>query len=200
MKRSLLLRTMLAAAVAAAAASLLYVSQRRADAAVRAVIVQLSADPVVVARHRAESAGQTFDAEAHRRQVVAEQNEFLGRLGAKGVAFSVVGVDAPNGPAGEVSRIEFRFNYVYNGVALAVPEAAVPVIEAMPGVRSVHRDLGTQLHLDNAVKYVRAPGLYGNPPQVKMGDALRTEGVHGEGVYIAVLDTGVDWAHPMFGE
>ncbi|HEX8285510.1 MAG TPA: S8 family serine peptidase [Pyrinomonadaceae bacterium] len=199
MKRRLALRTLLVAVVALAAASLLFVSQRGASAAAGVYIVELSADPVVVAKHRAESAGQAFDVESYRRQVVAQQNDFLGRLAAKGVVFNVVGVDAPNGPAGEVSRIQFRFNYVYNGVTLAVPATAVPVIEKMSGVKSVHADTGLEMYLDRAVKYVRAPELYGNPPQVRMGDALQTSGVHGEGVYIAVIDTGIDWTNPMFG-
>ncbi|MCA1615102.1 MAG: S8 family serine peptidase [Acidobacteria bacterium] len=199
MKRSLLIRSLLVAVVLSVAASLLFFWQQRAGATVRPYIVELSADPVIVAKFRAESAGQPFDVEAYRAQVVAQQNDFLARLAAKGVAASVVSVDAPNGPNGEVSNIQFRFNYVYNGVTLAVPASAVPTIESMDGVKSVHEDEAVELHLDNAVKYVRAQQLYGNPPQVKMGDALQTAGVHGEGIYIAVIDTGVDWAHPMFG-
>ncbi|HEX8191130.1 MAG TPA: S8 family serine peptidase [Pyrinomonadaceae bacterium] len=200
MKRSLPLRSLLAALVLAAAASLLAVWQQGAGAAaVKTYIVELSADPVVVAKARAESAGQGFDAESYRRQVVAQQNDFLGRLAAKGVVYNVVGVDAPNGPAGEVSNIQFRFNYVYNGVTLALPEAAVPTVEKMSGVKSVHEDTGLEMYLDRAVRYVRAPELYGNPPQVKMGDALQTSGVHGEDVNIAVIDTGIDWTNPMFG-
>ena len=200
MKRSLLLRSLLVAFISAAAASLLFVSQRGADAAPGGVIVELTSDPVAVAKFRAEAAGQLFDTEGYRRQIVAEQNDFLARLGAKGVVFTVTGVNAPNGPAGEVSNIPFRFNYVYNGIALTVPEAAIPVIRAMPGVKSVHKDEPVAPHLDRAVNYVRAPALYGDPAQVRMGDALQTSGVHGEGIYIAVVDTGVDWTNPMFGE
>jgi subtilisin family serine protease len=199
MKRRLVLRSLLAALVLGVAASVLFFWQQKAGATVRAYIVELSADPVIVAKFRAESAGQTFDVESYRRQIVAQQNDFLARLGSKGVGFNVVGVDAPNGPNGEVSNIQFRFNYVYNGVTLAVPESAIPAIEAMEGVKSVHRDEGVELHLDRALKYARAPELYGNPPQVKMGDALQTSGVHGEGVNIAVIDTGIDWTNPMFG-
>src|ERR671932_1376370 len=140
MKRSVTLRSLVLVLAVAAAVSLLFVWQQRTSAAVNPYIVELSADPVVVAKFRAEAAGQPFDLEAYRQQVVAQQNDFLSRLAAKGVAFNVVGVDAPNGPAGEVSKIQFRFNYVYNGVTVAVPEAAVPTIEAMSGVKSVHRD------------------------------------------------------------
>jgi subtilisin family serine protease len=185
--------------VLAAAALLLSASQQRAGAAVKSYIVELAADPVVVAKARAEAAGREFDEAAYRRQVVAGQDEFLARLSAAGVPFRVVSVDAPNGPNGEVSNIEFRFNYVYNGVTLEVAEAAVPIIEAMSGVKAVHPNGEIFTHLDHGVKYTRAPALYGNPPKVRMGDELQREGYHGEGIYIAVLDTGVEWQHPMFG-
>jgi subtilisin family serine protease len=168
-------------------------------AAVKAVIVQLNSEPVVVAKARAEATGQDFDAAAYRQAIIAEQEQFLSQLSSKGVQFNVVSVNAPNGPAGEVSNIQFRFNYVYNGVTLAVPESAIPIIEAMDQVKSVHPDQEFTMHLDNGVKYTRAPSLYGQPPQIKMGDALQSGGIHGEGIYIAVLDTGVEWAHPMFG-
>ena len=200
MKRSLLLRSLLVALVVAAAASLLTVWQQRAGAAaVGTYIVELSADPVVVAKYRAEAAGQAFDVESYRRQVVAQQNDFLARLAAKGVVFNVVGVDAPNGPAGEVSNIQFRFNYVYNGVTLEVPESALPALKKVEGVAAVHETTPFYPALDRALNYVRAPGLYGNPPKLTAFDTLDTGGVHGEGITVAVVDTGVDWTHPMFG-
>lgn len=201
MKRSLLLRSLYVALAFAFALSLLALAQRGAgaQATTKSVIVELASDPVVVAKYRAESSGQPFDVNAYRQQVIAEQNDFLSRLSAKGVQFSVANVDAPNGPNGEVSNIQFRFNYVYNGVTLSVPEVAVPVIEKMSGVKAVHPNAPISMFLDHAVDYVRAPLLYGNPPQVKMGDALQSGGYEGQGVNIAVIDTGIDWTHPMFG-
>ncbi|MCA1615997.1 MAG: S8 family serine peptidase [Acidobacteria bacterium] len=170
-----------------------------ASAAAKSVIVQLKGDPVVVAKAAAEASGREFDEAAYRQQIVGAQDEFLNQLSAAGVQFNVVGVDAPNGPAGEIAYIDFRFNYVYNGVTLVVPEAAIPAIEAMSQVESVQPNGEIELHLDNGVKYTRAPSLYGQPAQIKMGDALATGGYHGEGVNVAVIDTGVEWQHPMFG-
>ncbi len=172
----------------------------RAIAAPQAVIVQLNSEPVVVAKAKAEASNQNFDAAAYRQQLLTEQNQFLDQLRAAGVEYSLVSVDAPNGPNGEVTNIQFRFNYVFNGMTLAVPVEAMNTIKGMSQVKSVHRDEPVELHLNNAVKYTRAPSLYGTPPQIKMGDGLATAGgVHGEGIYIAVIDTGIDWAHPMFG-
>jgi len=201
MKAHLNLRSLCLALVFALAAlfALAPAPTASADSALKGIIVELEGEPAAVAKALAEESGRPFDVQTYRQQVVAEQNDFLNRLGAAGVRFTVAGVDAPNGPNGEVSRIDFRYSYVLNGVALVVPADAVPAVRAMSGVKAVHNDDKLELHLDHGVGYTRAPQLYGNPPQVRMGDELRTDGVHGEGVYIAVLDTGVDWSHPMFG-
>ena len=172
---------------------------RRATAAPQAVIVQLKSDPAVVAKAKAEATNQNFDLAGYRQQILAEQNEFLSQLSAAGISYTVSGVDAPNGASGEVSSIQFRYSYVFNGIALAVPAEAIDTIRAMGMVKSVHNDEPINMQLDNAIKYVRAPSLYGKPPQVRTGDALNTGGVEGQGVNIAVVDTGIDWAHAMFG-
>jgi len=171
----------------------------RTFATSQGVIVQLKGDPVVVAKAAAEARGQNFDVQEYRRQLMAEQERFLDQLRAAGIDFSVANVDAPNGLNGEVTNIQFRYNYVLNGMALTVPESALNTIKAMSMVKAVHKDEPISMHLDNGVKYTRAPSLYGQPPQIKMGDALATGGYHGEGIYIAIVDTGIEWQHPMFG-
>jgi subtilisin family serine protease len=168
-----------------------------ARAAVKTVIVELAGEPVAVAKYRAEQAGEQFDTETYRRQVIAEQESFLQRAAAAGVSYKVAGVSAPNGDV--TADVTFRFNYVYNGVALEVAEAAVPVLEGLEGVRDVHDTPEMTVHLDRAIDYTRASGLYGNPPRLTQFDEAATGGLHGEGIIVAVIDTGVDWAHPMFG-
>ncbi len=197
MKRRLVPRAIILLVVVAA--TLLAFSNRNvgARAAVKTVIVQLASDPVVVAKFRAESAGQPFDVQSYRRQVIAEQETFLTRATVAGIAYTVAGVNAPNG---EVTvPIQFRFNYVYNGVTLEVPESAVPLLKKINGVVAVHETTPFYPALDRAVNYVRVPALYGNPPRLTASDTLDTGGVHGEGMTVAVIDTGVDWTHPMFG-
>src|SRR2546421_8786688 len=202
MSKSRLMKTSLlsvAAALLIAAALAVSSFVDRTIAAPQPVIVELRSNPVVVAKALAEARGQNFDALTYRQQLIAEQNQFLNQLSAAGVQFNMMSVDAPNGPNGEVTNIQFRYNYVFNGLTLAVPDSAIPTIEGMSLGKSVHKDEQISMQLDNAVKYVRAPSLYGNPPQVRMGDSLNTGGVHGEGIYIAIIDTGIDWTHPMFG-
>ncbi|HWN08222.1 MAG TPA: hypothetical protein VNO50_02925, partial [Pyrinomonadaceae bacterium] len=165
--------------------------------AVKTVIVQLSREPVVVARYRAGLAGQSFDANAYKQQVIADQNTFLQRAVASGIPYIVAGVSAPNGAV--TADIKFRFNYVYNGVTLVVPEHAIAALKNLEGVVGVYEAEELIVSLDRSVNYVRAPQLYGNPPKLSQFDQLGTPGYHGEGMIVAVIDTGVDWSHPMFG-
>ena len=133
MNRHLAPRVVIIAVAVAIAASLLAFSNRNAGAqeAVKTVIVQLASEPVVVAKFRAESAGQPFDVQAYRQQVIAEQETFLSRAAAAGVPYVVSGVNAPNGEV--TAPIQFRFNYVYNGVTLDVPESALPALKQVEG-------------------------------------------------------------------
>jgi subtilisin family serine protease len=168
-----------------------------AQSPLASVIVELAGDPVVVAKARAQAQGRIFDTESYRQQVIAEQQQFLTRLTAAGVPYRVSSVTAPNGPA--TPTIEYRYNYVYNGIALEAPQQIMPIIAALPGVLGVHPNLPMQLHLDRAIDYTRASQLYGNPPRLTQFDTLSTGGLEGEGVNIAVIDSGVDWTHEMFG-
>jgi subtilisin family serine protease len=171
----------------------------RSLAAPQAVIIELNSDPVVVAKAKAEANKQTFDAVTYRNQILNEQNSLLSQLSSAGIQYSVVAVNAPNGLNGETSNIQFRYNYVFNGITLAVDPSAIETIRSLSTVKSVHNDEPITMQLDQAVEYVRAPSLYGNPPQVHMGDSLNSGGVEGQGINIAVIDTGIDWTHPMFG-
>src|SRR5215510_14119362 len=119
-------------------------------AAPQAVIIELKSDPVVVAKAKAEASGQQFDPISYRQKLITEQNNFLGQLSAAGINFSQVSVDAPNGPNGEVTRIQFRYNYVFNGLTLAVDSAAVETIRRMGAVKSVHNDEPITMQLDHA--------------------------------------------------
>ena len=168
-----------------------------AAAPLKSIIVELKGDPVVVAQAKASAAGQSFNAEAYRQQVIAEQQQFLNQLSLAGVPYVISSVTAPNGPV--TSTIPFQFNYVFNGIAMEVPEQTLPLFETIEDVLGVHPNAEVKLHLDHAVDYTRAPQLYGAPPRLSQFDTLNTGGLEGEGVNIAVVDTGVDWSHEMFG-
>jgi len=168
-----------------------------AQTTLKSIIVELKGDPVVVAQAKAKAAGQNFNAESYRQQVIAEQQAFLNKLQLAGVPYVISSVNAPNGPA--TPNLQFRFTYVYNGIALEVPEQTLPLFETIEGIVGIHPNEPIQVHLDRAVDYTRASEVYGNPPRIGAFDSLNTGGVEGDGVNIAVIDTGVDWSHEMFG-
>jgi subtilisin family serine protease len=199
MNRTLMLRVFCFALALALLMALVPYSRRSAAARelVKTVIVELEGEPTIVAKYRAETEGRPFDLQAYRQRLIAAQDELLSRVSAAGIPYVVSGVEAPNGDL--TAAIKFRFNYVYNGITLEVPAAAVPVLESLEGVAAVHEAEQMFAHLDRAVSYVRAPQLYGQPPRLTQFDQASTGGAHGEGMIVAVIDTGIDWTHPMFG-
>src|SRR5262245_61303349 len=168
-----------------------------AQTPLKSIIVQLKGDPVVVAQAKARAAGRSFDAEAYRQTVLAEQQQFLNQLALAGVPYVISSVNAPNGPV--TPNIQFRFNYVFNGIAMEVPEQTLPIFGRIDDVLNWLPNSPVTAHLDHAVDYTRAPLVYGNPPKLTQFDTLNTGGLEGDGVNIAVVDTGVDWSHEMFG-
>lgn len=198
MKRSLLVRNAsIILAILLVFLALPLASHGGTQVLMKTVIVELASDPVVVAKFYSEQSGQQFDAAAYRQRVVSEQERFLERVRAAGINHTVAAVNAPNGDT--TASIVFRFNYVYNGVTLVVPASAIPLIRSLDGVAGVHEAEEMRADLDRAVNYTRASQLYGNPPKVNQFDEINTGGLHGEGMIVAVIDTGVDWTHPMFG-
>jgi len=165
------------------------------------VIVQLTTEPAAVWKAREERAGRSVSAEAlqtQRNGIRSEQDAFLGALAARGVSFDIDGVDVPNFDGSPAGRVDFRYNLVYNGIALNVPANAVSVIRSMPQVRSVRPSRDLKLDLEKSVSYVRAPQNYGQYAELTPFDSFN-EGYEGQGINVAVLDTGIDWTHAMFG-
>src|SRR5262249_53776508 len=106
-----------------------------AQSPLTSVIVELKGDPVVVAQAKAKAAGRSFDPEAYRQTVVAEQQQFLNNLTLAGVPYTISSVAAPNGPV--TPALQFRFNYVFNGIAMEVPEQTLPIFGKIDDVLAV---------------------------------------------------------------
>ena len=129
---------------------------------------------------------------AYRNGLTAAQNRFLTDLTGRGQTFQVQSVTLNN------VTFQLRYTLVYNGLALTVLPAAIPVIKALPQVKAVHPNTRFFTTLDQSVPYTRAPEVYGSVPELTQFDNAH-EGYEGQGMYISVIDTGVDWTHPMFG-
>jgi subtilisin family serine protease len=167
----------------------------------RSVIIEFKTDPGAVWKAKMQKSGQPITDEqlqAYRNSVMAEQNQFLEQLKAQGVNYTIDGVDLKDFAGNVAGRADFRFNLVMNGVTLVVPNSAVKAIEAMPQVKRVVPNTILKLDLNHSVKYINAPAVYGQYQELTPFDNFR-EGYEGQGINVAVLDTGIEWQHPMFG-
>jgi len=167
----------------------------------KSVIIQLNGEPAAVWKARQQRAGVTVTDEAlqaYRNSITASQNAFLADLESRGVSYQIDGVDIKDVNGDIQMRADYRFNLVLNGITLSVPAAAIPTIKAMPQVKSVKPNDYLTLDLNKSVGYINAPAVYGQYAELTPFDDFR-EGYEGQGMNIAVLDTGIDWTHPMFG-
>ena len=171
-----------------------------AFAGTTSVIVELQQEPAAVAAANAKAAGSPMseaDVEAYRASLRASHAAFLDTLRQKGIAFEVGGVTLENA-AGEPVRFHFTYTLVLNGLNLRVAPEAVATIAAMPEVKAVHEDEMLYTALDVSADYVRAPEVYGAIKELTATDNAN-EGYEGQGIYISVIDTGIEWFHEQFG-
>jgi uncharacterized repeat protein (TIGR01451 family) len=90
------------------------------------------------------------------------------------------------------ARELFRLQRVMNAVAVLVEPAKLDQIRALPGVKRV-RVIAPEYPVNaTSVPFIGAPQLWANTLGLP-------EDITGAGVRIGIIDTGVDYQHPMFG-
>jgi subtilisin family serine protease len=166
------------------------------------VIVQLKGDPGAVYRARTQKSGGTVSdqqLQAYRDQLRGSQDQFLASLKARGINFAVDSVDIKGFDGATAATVQYRYTMVLNGVGMTLPKASLSILKSMPEVKSVSPNTQYHVALSKSVDYIDAPRLYGSNPNDLTQFATYPDGNEGQGVYVAVLDTGIDWTHPMFG-
>jgi hypothetical protein len=190
-----------AASMAALLALPFFVSTATSNNSLVSVIVELRDEPGAVYKARSEKSGGAVSQDqlkAYRDQLSAKQDDFLKALVANGVPAAVVTRNVKNYDGSVAAPVPLRYTLVLDGMALNVPESAIGLIRSMPQVKSVHADERLTTNLNNSVPYIRAPQVYGKYPELTPFDTLN-EGYEGQGMYVSIIDTGIDWTHPMFG-
>ena len=85
----------------------------------------------------------------------------------------------------------YRTQRVYNGIAVRARPGQIAELAALPGVAAIHRIVPAQPDNATSVPYLDAPLLWEG-----LAGALPARG---EGMRIAVIDTGIDYLHADFG-
>lgn len=155
------------------------------------VILEFDQSPVAVWQRLHPGA----DLAAYAAQLGARHEEFLAQLRERCLDAQVgstrVLTEGKDGP--QAAEVAHRFTHVFNGIGVLMTGAMVPEVARMPGVRTITlNEERAYLTLDRSVPFTGAPGVWERrDPSDRM--------VRGEGVVVAVIDTGIDWTHPAFG-
>lgn len=89
--------------------------------------------------------------------------------------------------AGSNVQVLYQVKNVLNGFAVRTDEAGAEMIRNIPGVKSV------------SVMELHERGHVGSVPLIGGPEVWRNFGVLGEGIKVAVIDTGIDYIHTNFG-
>ncbi len=149
-----------------------------------AVIVELSEYPVALVKGINKVAGKTTtktEEKTIQQKVVTQQQKFKNNISAKGIK----------------AKVGYTYNYTFNGMSLKVKASEVKDLLSIEGVKMVEPDaerhaLGKETHGDTVKPAMNTSNPFLNVP------AVWNLGYQGNGVKVAVLDTGIDYNHPEF--
>ena len=152
----------------------------------RQVLVEL-ADPPAAVVWAAALADRGVTRERAKENAISATRSHMARLAA-----------AQDSLAGRLAAAPFHGREIYrvrralNAIALFVDADRWPELGKLPGVKAVHI-LVPEFPLNaTSVPFINAPQLWAN--------TLGLPGnVTGAGVTIGIIDTGIDYQHPMFG-
>lgn len=152
------------------------------------VIVHLSQAPVSLQQGKSELRGQKFSnarANEVRANVKAQQTKVKKAFAAKNVAFDTIYEfdTVLNGFAATVKAGDLPKLLTIEGVTLVEPDATVYASEASETVVSEEQSYDALMNTSNSFLGI---------------ERLWNEGLEGQGIKVAVLDTGIDADHPEF--
>jgi subtilisin family serine protease len=183
------------------------------------VIIELQEPAGIMKKLAAEQAGRPMPFEeliAHSATLQARQRGFIASLAGRGVRALLRETDARQ-IDGSVRRVQYHLTYLLNGFVAFVASEDLPRLRSLPDVKRVFELQPVRYFLDKAIDYslglqtnvadrrlaVYGPTLEFTPPgssgHPEDPETKATDGFEGQGMIIAIIDSGVDWRHPMFG-
>ncbi|SDS59511.1 Serine protease, subtilisin family [Paenibacillaceae bacterium GAS479] len=145
------------------------------------VILQL--DGAAVAEGKFASSQGIAAADVTESSVDVEQQALLDAAKARGLAL----------------KVSYRYDTVLNGMEVELPANQIPLLAALPGVKSIHENLTYYAIPAETI----APNTTSEQcrcdieplKQLRVPDAWAM-GLTGKGLKVGVIDTGVDYLHP----
>lgn len=128
-------------------------------------------DPSVAARFQSRAEIQSAAAAPYRAQIEARQQAVLGQLAARNIP------------------VTGRTSTLLNAIYVIAPASRVSEMLAIPGVAGIRPMRQFQMLLNKATQLMNAPTAW---------NALGGQGSAGQGMKIAIIDTGIDQTHPAF--
>lgn len=144
------------------------------------VIVELTNKPVSVYENEAKTSSLRSSVSIQRSKIISEHKSFIS---------SAQKIDADIG---------FEYSEIFNGYSITLPANQVNKLLELPGVAAVYPN--DEVHaLADSVEVATLPVTpsYSDSGNLIGADKLHDLGYTGEGVQVAVVDTGIDKNHPL---
>ncbi|MEO8346095.1 MAG: S8 family serine peptidase [Betaproteobacteria bacterium] len=90
-------------------------------------------------------------------------------------------------------KVIFRTKSAYNGVSLQVARGQIDQLKTLPGVKDVHVHIPKFMTAASDIDFLNARQSW-----TKVNPS-NPYGVHGEGIKVAIIDSGLDYVHTNFG-
>jgi hypothetical protein len=183
------------------------------------VIVELKGEPGVIRKVNLEERGESVSMEsvfAYAQELVGRQDAFRGSLAQHGIR-AMMRETHVRQIDGSIRHIQYRFTYLLNGFVAYVATDDLEKLRAHPEVAIVSEAESSEFHLDRAIDHSlgtqmsladRRTAVYGatqefqpagSPGHPETPKTTTIDGFEGQNMIVAVIDTGIDWRHPMFG-
>lgn len=133
------------------------------------VVLEMSGDPVAVQQEAAGRRLQRHEKDQIKASLRGGQQSLHGSIQAMG------------------GTVLANYQSAYNGVKVRITADRLGQLASLPGVVAVRHQFPVRRSNVLSVPLIGAPAVWQNP------------GLHGEGVKIAFIDTGIDYTHANFG-
>lgn len=102
-------------------------------------------------------------------------------------------IDDCEAALGHELNVRYTYQHAFNGIAVQLTPAEADELRAAPGVISVTREQVQNLQTDVGPQWIKAN-------QVWNARGWPAQGTRGEGIVVAVFDSGINSAHPSFAD